>query len=242
MKKILIVGKKSFVASHIYEELNYKTTLIDYDELIKKKESFFKNFNYIINCSSNLNFIKKKYNTKFDYDYNIALKIKNLKCGYIFLSTRKVYFPKADIKETGKLKPKCNYSINKLTSENKVTTILNKKILILRAGNIIGHDTNKSKRKLHITFMDIFLQNIKNNILFKNPYIYKDFLPVKIFVKILAKLIASKCSGIYNVSFGKKIYIDNILNWLNYYNNKPFIKKVFKINGIKENKDCFYSL
>ena len=88
--------------------------------------------------------------------------------------------------------------------------------------------------------MDIFLQNIKNNILFKNPYIYKDFLPVKIFVKILAKLIASKCSGIYNVSFGKKIYIDNILNWLNYYNNKPFIKKVFKINGIKENKDCFY--
>ena len=240
MSKILVVGKKSFIARWIHKQSKYHTILINYKDLIKKKDSFFKKFSFIINCSSNLTFVKKKYDIKFDHDYNIALKIKDLNCRYLFLSTRKVYYPKSNIKETDKLQPNCHYSKNKLISENKVMSVLNKRFLILRLGNIIGYDTNKSSRKLHITFMDIFIKNARNGIIFRNPHIYKDFLPIKFFVKIIDKLIVNKCVGIYNVSFGKKVYLDYILKWLNYYNIEPFKIKTLKINKKNNNKESFY--
>lgn len=175
MSKILIVGKKSFIARSINKQSKHHTILINYEDLIKKKDNFFKKFSFIINCSSNLNFIKKKYNIKFDHDYNIALKIKDLNCRYLFLSTRKVYYPKSNIKETDKLQPICHYSKNKLISENMVTSILNKRFLILRLGNIIGYDSNKSSRKLHNTFMDIFIKNARNGIIFETHTYTKIF-------------------------------------------------------------------
>jgi len=61
-----------------------------------------------------------------------------------------------------------------------------------------------------------------------------------LFSKILTKLIKKKCLGTYNVSFGKKVYLDKLLNWLNYYN----IKKPNIITSKKEiffdNQDCFF--
>jgi len=53
--------------------------------------------------------------SRFDNDYNLSKLIHNSKTTYIFLSTRKVYKPKANIKENDKLLPKSNYSKNKLT-------------------------------------------------------------------------------------------------------------------------------
>ena len=48
--------------------------------------------------------------------------------------------------------------------------------------------------------------------------------------------IKKKIYGIYNLSLGKKIYLDTLIKWLNFYNNKEIIikkrKKYF-------NKDSF---
>ena len=118
-----------------------------------------------------------------------------------------------------------------------VMSVLNKRILILRLGNIIGYDTNKSSRKLHSTFMDIFIKKLE---LFYPEAGENDFLPIKFFVKIIDKLIVNKCVGIYNVSFGKKVYLDYILKWLNYYNIKPFKTKTLKINKKNKNKEDVY--
>ena len=96
------------------------------------------------------------------------------------------------------------------------------RILILRISNLLGFDRNTTKRKLHLNFIDYYLNNIKKGILFKNPKIYKDFLPISIFVKMLSSLIKKDCYGIYNVSFGNKVFLDKLLNWLNYYNTKSF--------------------
>lgn len=60
MKKILILGKKSFVGSYIHQNLKYETRKISFEEFKKKKVNYLKNFDYIINCTSNLDFIKKK--------------------------------------------------------------------------------------------------------------------------------------------------------------------------------------
>ena len=98
----------------------------------------------------------------------------------------------------------------------------------------------KRNRKLHKTFFDIYKSGVDNGILFKNPGIYKDFLPIVTFVKILSKMLQKNCTGIYNVSFGNKVYLDKILNWLNYYNTKPLNKVNYKIKKFSENQDCFY--
>jgi hypothetical protein len=57
---------------------------------------------------------------------------------------------------------------------------------------------------------------------------YKDFITIEQFIKIFYNIIKNNLRGIYNVSLGKKIYIDEILKWLNYKNlnkNKLLIKK-----------------
>ena len=83
---------------------------------------------------------------------------------------------------------------------------------------------------MHTTFLDYFYKHIINNeiIFFKKTY--KDFLSINQFTDILFLLIKKNAQGIFNVSIGKKVYLKNIVKWLNFYNKK-------KINHIKEDKD-----
>jgi dTDP-4-dehydrorhamnose reductase len=123
------------------------------------------------------------------------------------------------LKKMIKKKPTCNYSKNKLISEQLVKKILINRSLILRVSNIIG-SPNKSKRKLHETFVDIFFKKAKLGLIYDNKKIFKDFISMKIFNKIIFQLIKKDSSGVYNVSLGKKIYLNQIIKWLNFYNNK----------------------
>ena len=50
------------------------------------------------------------------------------------------------------------------------------------------------------------------------------------FVHILYLLIKKNEHGIFNVSLGRKVYLKNIVKWLNSFNKK-------KINYIQKNKD-----
>ena len=91
--------------------LNFSLVLYIYILINQKSLS---SFNTIINCTTNKNYINKKYDIKNDFDLKIAKKIKNLNTIYIFISTRKVYPSKPNLKEKSKLSPKSNYSKNKL--------------------------------------------------------------------------------------------------------------------------------
>ena len=55
---------------------------------------------------------------------------------------------------------------------------------------------------------------------------YKDFISVDQLAMIFEKLIKKNISGIYNVSLGKKVYISEIVYWLDkkFYNKLEFIK------------------
>ena len=177
----------------------------------------------------------------------------------IFLSSRKIYKSKYDLKESNNPMPTCNYSKNKLISENNLKKVLNKNILILRISNLIGTYT-KHKNKLHYTFLDIFFDNIKKGIILKNSKCYKDFLSINKFTQIVSELIKMDATGTYNVSIGKKIYLSQITKWLNHYNkndykyvkpekfhnndsftlnNKKLMKKISVLNRILDLKnDC----
>ena len=156
----------------------------------------------------------------------------------IFLSTRKIYKIGKNLKEYSKILPKCNYSKNKYITEKKIRKILPNKVLILRISNIIGkYNQKKISRKIHKTFIDNFFINIKKNIIFDNKNIFKDFLTIKKFCEIIRKLILIDAHGTFNVSLGKRVYLRNLIEWLNYYNENNIVVKKLPKNF---NKDCFY--
>ena len=241
-KKIIIIGKKSFLAKNLFIYLKNKTEVNHLSFEKFKKYINLDEIDYVINCSSTFEYINNKYNTKYDYDYQISKKIyKFKKCKLVYLSSRKIYKPNNNIKEYGEILPKENYSKNKYITEKKILNTLKNRALILRISNIIGLDENKRNRKLHRTFIDVFIKNIKKNIIFNNKNIYKDFLPINIFVKIVFLLIKKNKFGIFNVSMGKKVFLNELVGWLNHYNtNKTIIIDVPKINSRQFNKDIFY--
>ena len=235
MIKILIVGKRGFIGNNLktYLKRYFKVNHISFSK-INRFKSKLKLFDYIINTSINKNYIRKKYNSKFDNDLRISNLIESGKTNYIFLSSRKVYKSKANIKENSKLLPKSNYSKNKLITERILKKKIKNKLLILRVSNVIGD--RSSVKKIHETFIDVFFNNLGKGYILDNGKNYKDFIGIDKFCEIVKKLIQKRLLGVFNVSIGKKIYLNDIIGWLNKFNKQKQLKL------IKNNKktDSFY--
>ncbi len=230
-KKILIIGKKSFIGINLFKFLvDKKLTVnsISFENFLKRYNKRFNKFDFIINCTSNERFIKKKYQNINDNDLIIAKKIIDSKTRFIMLSTRKIYQAKLNTKENDRKNPKCNYSKNKLISELLVKKIMLNRVLTLRISNIIGLP-NKNKRKLHKTFSDTFFDAVKRGFVYKNKNIYKDFISIKKFNQIVFELINKDSFGTFNISLGKKINLNKLVTWLNFYNTKK-TKTIMPLN------------
>ena len=139
MKRILIIGKKSFIGSNLknYLSKNFQVDSLSFEKVFKKKNLFFDKYNYVINTSIHNFYIKKKYNKKFDLDTKFISKFDNLNFRYIFLNSRKIYFPRQNISENSKIKPIDNYSKNKLITENFLKKKIRENLVSLRISNII---------------------------------------------------------------------------------------------------------
>ena len=237
--KLLIIGKYSFIGSNLYNFLKTKILLkrISYESFTKLSKKYLNSFTYICNCSITKDYRDCKYKKKNDLDFQIVEKIKNLNCNFIFLSTRKVYLPKANLLETSTIKPRDNYALNKYISEKKIKKIIKNKYLILRISNLIGKKLNtKINRKISNTFIDNYFKfkyQINGNIYYENNF--KDFLSIIQFKDIFYKILKLNLIGTYNVSLGKKVYISEVLKAL----NKNLTPTKFKISNIKS-KDDFY--
>lgn len=104
----------------------------------------------------------------------------------------------------------------------------------MRPSNIIGN-TNSAKR-IHKTFIDIFQKNIQKGFIYDNEKNFKDFLSINKFCEIIEKIINKKLTGTFNVSIGRKVYLNDLINWLNTYNKK----KIKTIKNFKLEKESFY--
>ena len=239
-KKIIIIGKNGFIGFNLIKLLkkNFDIKSYDYLKFLNVNPELLSDVSYVINCSSNKQYVKKKYSEKNDFDFQISKKIKNLNCKMIFLTSRKIYKLRDNLNESSKLEPNCHYSKNKLYTEKKLLKNLKNRILILRISNLIG--INKSKinnNKIHKTFIDIFFFNIQRGIIFNNGRAYKDFLSINKFSEIIEKLINKKVVGIYNVSLGQKVYLTKLVNWLNLFNKNKY-KSIDFPKSYKT--ECFY--
>ena len=235
MKKILIIGKNSFIGSNLNRYLKkfYEVKCLSFEKVINKENNFFQNFNYVINTSIHKKYIDQRYKLTFDLDRKFIQKFTNLNFIYIFLNSRKIYLSNSKISENSKKKPLCFYSKNKLTTEKFLKKKLGSKLLSLRVSNIIGPKLKKNKRNNHKLFFDNYLKMRKQN----KPIVinddFKDFLSIDQFSKIIQSLIKNNVSGIYNVSISEKIYLSEMLKWI----DKNFYKKIV---FLKESKESFY--
>ena len=234
MKKILIIGKRGFIGNNLFNYLKkkFKVKIISFKNLTKFKNQL-NNFNFVINASINPNYITQKYKIKYDNDFLISKYINNHKTIYCFISTRKIYHSKPNLKENSMINPKNNYSKNKLITEKKLSKTFKKNLLILRVSNLIGE--KKYFKNSHKTFIDIFIDNIKKGIIFENNKVYKDFLSIKKFCQIIKVIITKEIVGTYNVSIGQKVYLNQLVSWLNKYNKNKILKK-----NIINRTDSFY--
>ncbi len=235
--KILIIGKNSFIGLnlHLFLRKKYRTDICSFKNEILKK--LYK-YDYVINCSTNQRYVKYKYNEKNDFDLKIVKKIKNTKTKFIFLSSRKIYLPSSNIKENSKREFLNNYEKNKFITENKITRLHKNHSTILRISNLIGYKKN-NLRKVHLTYVDYLLKITNEGKMYENGKRFKDFLDINSFSKIIHLIIKNKINGIYNVSIGKKIYLDEINKWiLHYY--KPIKKlKVYNLRNEKDDESFF---
>jgi nucleoside-diphosphate-sugar epimerase len=234
MKKILIIGKRGFIGNSLFKYLKkfYQVKQISFEDSLKFK-SKINNFNYIVNTSINRSYIKNKYDEKFDNDLKISKLINNKNIIYSFISTRKVYPSRANLKENSKLSPKSNYSKNKVATEQKLSKKFGRNLVILRVSNIIG-DKSLNK-KIQKTFIDIFFENVRKGIIIDNENDFKDFLSIDKFCQIFKNIIKYNLKGIYNVSIGQKVYLNDIISWLNKFNRKK-LKNV----KIKKKSESFF--
>mgnify|MGYP001219042346 CR=1 FL=1 len=224
MIKILIIGNKSFIGSNLRKYLPKKFFVesLSFEMAMKKKVFFFSKFSHIINTSIHKNYMNQKYKVFNDLDKRFILKFKKINFIYIFLNTRKIYLPKLNIGENAIKRPKCFYSKNKLKTEAFLKKRIKNKLLSLRIGNIIGNKFIKSTRNNHKLFFDNYLILRKKNKKINVNNDYKDFLSIIQFSNILIDLINKNVDGIYNVSISEKIYISDILKWI----DKDFFKKI----------------
>ena len=121
MKKILVIGKRSLIGNSLNKLLSYRYNikLISFSNFTRLKDNELRNFRFVINCSLNKKYISNKYNLKHDNDLFISKKIKKLNITQIMLSSRKVYRPRANIKEYSKTLGIGFYGRNKIITENK---------------------------------------------------------------------------------------------------------------------------
>ncbi len=221
MKKVLIIGKRGFIGKNLNKFLKnkYNVKLISFKEALNFKQ--IDKYNFVINSSINRNYIKKKYNKNFDNDLKIAEKVNNKKTIYVFLSSRKVYKAKPNINEGDKLYPKSNYAKNKTMTEKILYGKFKNNLTILRISNIIG-DKSKFSKNLHKTFVDIFYEKAKKGIIYNNKQNYKDFISIQKFCEIINMIIRKNLRGIYNISIGRKVFLKDVIQWLNHFNKNKF--------------------
>ena len=219
---------------------------------MKLPDNIISKYDYVCNCSVNKKNVENNYKKKFDFDLEIAKKLRKIDTTFIFLSSRKVYKPKQNIYENNEIQPIDKDSKNKVISENLLKKKLKSKLLILRISNVIGFKKNKNYRQIHKTFFDNYLDIVKKNKKIKFYDQFKDFITIDQLSKIFFFILKKKLHGVYNVSLGQKIYIKEILDWLNdkNKNKKNFIyidkkksvfnKHSFSLNNSKLSKKINY--
>lgn len=235
-KNILFIGKNSLLASQLYDLMIKKFFIkkISFEDFLKFKSENLNNFSHVVNFSIKKEYAYNIYKLNNDLDILISKKLLNTKCIFVFLSSRKIYKAKSNIKEKSKKSCFDNYGKNKLTTENKLKKIFKNNLLILRISNLLTYNEkkNKNNRRLNQNFLNNFYKIRLQKKVYLTCNYFKDFITIEQLNKYLIALFQKKITGTYNISLGEKIYIREIISWIDnsFLKRIKFIKKPYNKN------------
>jgi len=221
--KILILGKTSSLSrefSKYLKKFNFFYKVESLNKFLNLELTKINKFDIIINFCIHRNYLNKSYDKKYDLDLKIIEKISKSKTiKFVMISSSKVYSSGSNLFETSKKKPTSIYGKNKLVTEKKIIKNF-KNHLIFRLSNIIPGKFNKPKTSVTKTFFDIVRNNLKRKkIIFPRDNVYKDFIFVDDFCKLLLISLKKKLIGVYNLSSGKKLYLKELALFLSKITN-----------------------
>jgi UDP-glucose 4-epimerase len=210
-KNLFVVGSTSYLAGHFSEATKDHFSVVGAPRF-ENIDRHPQHDDVFLNFSTAPDYLNKPYDPRCDVDLQIAQRLKNTPAHFVMMSTRMVYGPGEGrtLRETASPDPRSNYAQNKLESENRVLEILGDKCTVLRLSNIFGMEYGRR------TFAGDALTSLKNNgkiYLDIRKDVFRDFLPVQTFTKMLCNFVASPASGTYNLGSGHKTSVGEIANW-----------------------------
>ena len=251
-KKLIVayIGKNSFLANQFRKKYKNKFTfkLVNFD--IRKKKEIHKwllensDINIFINfagitsvkeCAKNK---KKSFNVNYKAVVNLLNLINksNLRNFRYFLnlSSSHVFKPsRLKLKENSIKKPQNYYGKTKLFLEKFILKNNKNFFFTIGIARIFNYYNKNSKKKYFINDIKKILANNKEKIYFKKISTFRDFISIHNINTALYKMIQLNLKGDFNICSGKKIYLPDIVNFLNNkIKNKILIFDNKKSNGI----------
>lgn len=241
-------GKNSFLANSFIK--TYKKNFIfkcysgdinnysKFSNWIKKNQklNFFINFAAITEPKKCNNNKRKALKTNFiSLIKNIQIinnsKLHNFQY-FLFVSSSHVF--KNSVKklnENSKKKPSNYYGKTKLLSEMYILKNKNKFTFKLGIARIFNYYNKNSRKSFFINDIRKKLKNKNKFIKYSNINTYRDFISIKNINTALFHMIHKKLSGDFNICSGEKIYLPDIVKFLN-YKSKKIIFDSKKIPGL----------
>ena len=185
-----------------------------------KKKATYVNFISVIKLLNLLN------NTQMiDFNYFLSMSTS-----HVF---KKSQFK---LKESSTKKPTNHYGVSKLALENYILKNQKKFKFKIGIARIFNYYNGGSKKGFFINDIIEKLKKKKKIIKFDNVNSYRDFISMKDINTALFKMINLRLINDYNICSGKKIYLPDIINYL----NKKYKEKILILND-KRHEDLIGS-
>ena len=212
--QILIVGRNSFLARHVLRALPAdRVRAVGHDAI--EHPDLLDGIATVINFARHPVLGSEDYRPEtMDTDLRLAGRIGARMVAYIMLSSRKVYAP-ADrpLAESAPTGPTDAYGRAKLAAEQTLRQALGERLTILRLANVFGDERIAGRR----TFLSLVLERLQadGEIHYAmSPFVARDFLPVAIFARLLARIAQAPPGGILNVGSGIALPTGRLALWI----------------------------
>jgi UDP-glucose 4-epimerase len=212
--RLLAVGRNSFLARQFLASLpDERVRAVGHDEI--DRPDLLDGIDCVINFARHPLATSADYRPEtMDPDLRLARRIGDRPLRYVMLSSRKVYAPAAGpLAESAPLGPTDAYGRAKLATEQALNALLGERLTVLRLANIFGDEREPGRR----TFLAILLDRLhrEGRIHFDmSPFVERDFLPVEVCARLLARVAAAPPGGVLNVGSGIGLPTGRLALWI----------------------------